>query len=138
MASKADVHASEPAVIRQAAANDRQVKLHPLVLINISDHVTREAQRKPGSPLYTTSERVVGVLFGVQEGNSVDVFESFEMLYTGEDTGVVQFDQEFLQRKMAQCECFPAPSLRVVVVGLLLLAPAGAAAIRPGRVRPRR
>ena len=90
-----------------AASSDRQVKLHPLVLINISEHYTREKCRPQGSPLYTGSERVAGVLFGVQRGNTVDIYESFEMLFaTDYTTGVLKFDEGFLQRKKAQCELF--------------------------------
>ena len=88
-----------------AGSSDRQVKLHPLVLINISDHYTREKCRPEGSPLYTGAQRVAGVLFGVQQGNTVDIYESFEMLYTRDSTsGILKFDDELLQRKKAQCK----------------------------------
>ena len=84
---------------------DREVKLHPLVLINISDHYTREKIRSPDSPLYTASERVAGVLFGVQTGKVVDVLESYDMKYEILDNGVLRFDEDLLLSKRKQCEC---------------------------------
>eukprot|EP00946_MAST-07B_sp_MAST-7B-sp1_P000779 g779.t1 len=86
-------------------AADRQIKLHPLVLINISDHHTRVRLRPEDSPLHSHESRAVGVLFGVQRGNAVDIHESFEMIYQRDDAaGVLRFDAEFLERKKAQCE----------------------------------
>jgi hypothetical protein len=84
----------------------REVKLHPLVLINISDHFTRERVRDTTSELYSSSERVAGVLFGVQTGKVVDVLESFEMSYEILDTGVLKFDEQFLSSKKRQCKLF--------------------------------
>ena len=90
---------------------DREVKLHPLVLINISDHYTREKVRSTDSEIYKESERVAGVLFGVQTGKVVDVLESFEMAYEILDSGVLRFDEQFLASKKSQCKSpghFPA------------------------------
>ena len=92
------------ATILPSAGKDRDVKLHPLVLINISDHFTREKVRSKTSPIYSQSERVAGVLFGVQTGKVVDVLESFEMKYEILDSGVLQFDEEFLVNKKQQCK----------------------------------
>jgi len=92
------------ATILPSAGKDREVKLHPLVLINISDHFTREKVRSKTSPIYSQSERVAGVLFGVQTGKVVDVLESFEMKYEILDSGVLQFDEEFLVNKKQQCK----------------------------------
>ena len=94
------------ATILPSAGKDREVKLHPLVLINISDHFTREKVRSKTSPIYSQSERVAGVLFGVQTGKVVDVLESFEMKYEILDSGVLQFDEEFLVNKKQQCKFF--------------------------------
>jgi COP9 signalosome complex subunit 6 len=80
--------------------------LHPLVLINISDHYTREKVRSKDSELYNAeSERIAGVLFGVQKGLVVDVLESFEMKYTILDSsGMIQFDEQFLATIEKQCK----------------------------------
>ena len=95
----------EPCQIRPSADADRVIKLHPLVLINISDHYTRASLRSTGSSLQSGGA-ATGVLFGVQRDDVVDIYESFEMVYDKDGaSGVVKFDQEFLQRKKAQCEC---------------------------------
>ena len=80
----------------------RSVEVHPLVLINISDHVTRESFSQGGSS--QGAPRSTGVLFGTQQNDVVSVHESFEMVYTTLDSGAVRFDEEFLKRKKAQCE----------------------------------
>ena len=73
-----------------------QVSLHPLVLINVSDHYTRiKVKHKGGGE----EPRVFGVIFGVQNGMTVDIMESFEMVYTiNQTTGAVNFDRDFLQK----------------------------------------
>eukprot|EP00931_Biecheleriopsis_adriatica_P006978 TRINITY_DN108319_c0_g1_i1.p1 TRINITY_DN108319_c0_g1~~TRINITY_DN108319_c0_g1_i1.p1 ORF type:complete len:325 (+),score=64.34 TRINITY_DN108319_c0_g1_i1:78-977(+) len=81
------------------AAAGLQVHLHPLVLINISDHVVRV--RSKGR-----NERVLGALIGAQEGRRVDVHNSFELLLA-EDGGRT-LDLEFFQQRLAQyMEVFP-------------------------------
>lgn len=78
--------------------------LHPLVLINISDHVVRF--RSLGR-----NQRVLGALIGAQEGRRVDVHNSFELLVEGEGepaSGGTSLDLEFFQTRMAQyLEVFP-------------------------------
>jgi hypothetical protein len=97
----------EPCAILANAKADRVIKLHPLVLINISDHYTRASLRPRGSPLRRQEgeEGATGVLFGVQRGEVVEIYESFEMVTaTDPNTGIARFDQDFLVRKKAQCE----------------------------------
>ncbi|GJP82414.1 hypothetical protein CLOP_g12676 [Closterium sp. NIES-67] len=51
-------------------------KLHPLVIVNMSDHYTRVKAQQRGVP-----SRVVGCLLGVQSGRVVEIFNSFEVIY---------------------------------------------------------
>jgi len=69
------------------------VKLHPMVIINVSDHHTRERVRTGKSP------RVYGVLLGQQSGRKVEISNSFEILVNQE---VKQIDHEFLKKRLAQ------------------------------------
>ncbi|CAN1248091.1 COP9 signalosome complex subunit 6a [Linum perenne] len=93
-------------------------KLHPLVMVNISDHYTRvKAQLNP--PLTSTScntantngngggdstsiasseppPRVYGCVIGVQRGRTVEIFNSFELLY---DPATHSLDRAFLEKK---------------------------------------
>jgi len=68
------------------------VYLHPLVIVNISDHYTREKVRtlKP--------QRIFGILLGTQSGRRVEITNSFEMLIDASHT----IDREFLKTRVEQ------------------------------------
>ncbi|GAA6008737.1 hypothetical protein JCM11491_003416 [Sporobolomyces phaffii] len=51
-----------------------QVSLHPLPLLNISDHYTRQSLNRNDPNV-----RVVGGLLGTQQGRSIDIINSFEL-----------------------------------------------------------
>ena len=70
-------------------------KLHPLALVNISDHYIRfKAQLPPEEE----PPRVLGCLLGFQEGNrDLEICNSFELIWTPEEgTGRVIVDAEYL------------------------------------------
>jgi len=70
-----------------------EIFVHPLVVVNISDHHTREkCVNKKGD------SRVFGVLLGQQEGRRVEISNSFEMLMTADGT----IDPEFLKERQDQ------------------------------------
>ncbi|EXB38286.1 COP9 signalosome complex subunit 6a [Morus notabilis] len=95
-------------------------KLHPLVIVNISDHFTRvksQQQRTSSSPSSPSSSdndindqqqqqqqqqehqqppRVYGCVIGVQRGRTVEIFNSFELLY---DPSTHSLDRPFLEKK---------------------------------------
>jgi len=68
------------------------VFLHPLVIVNVSDHFTREKVRT-GKP-----RRVFGILLGTQSGRRVEITNSFEVLIG--DNYVI--DKEFMQTRVQQ------------------------------------
>jgi COP9 signalosome complex subunit 6 len=75
--------------------------LHPLVLINISDHFTRQkVQTKTANP------RVIGALLGQQRAKTVEMFNSFELIYELSADGVPILDVDFLRERKAQCISF--------------------------------
>ncbi|GAA5826308.1 hypothetical protein JCM5353_003787 [Sporobolomyces roseus] len=51
-----------------------QVSLHPLPLLNISDHYTRQSLNHSNPSI-----RVVGGLLGTQQGRQIDIINSFEL-----------------------------------------------------------
>lgn len=51
-----------------------QVRIHQVVVLNISDHHTRNRLQQKNS-----SQRVSGVLFGSQEGRTLNIIASFEI-----------------------------------------------------------
>ncbi|XP_042514052.1 COP9 signalosome complex subunit 6a-like [Macadamia integrifolia] len=81
-------------------------KLHPLVIVNISDHYTRVksqthfADAKPNggaSPSHPSPPpRVFGCVIGVQRGRTVEIFNSFELLC---DPSTDSLDRPFLEKK---------------------------------------
>ncbi|KAF5948952.1 hypothetical protein HYC85_014909 [Camellia sinensis] len=57
-------------------------KLHPLVILNISDHYTRlKSQSQPPHAAANGGEATIfGCVIGVQRGRTVEIFNSFELL----------------------------------------------------------
>ncbi|KAL3736528.1 hypothetical protein ACJRO7_025472 [Eucalyptus globulus] len=89
-------------------------KLHPLVILNISDHYTRVKSQlhpppsahhcapaaadpfAPPPPPAADPPRVYGCVIGVQRGRTVEIFNSFELLY---DPATHSLDRAFLDKK---------------------------------------
>jgi len=84
-------------VIEKEGGSALDISLHPLVIINISDHATRARMSGGGK----TQPRVLGALYGVQSGRSVEIFNSFEIVYTEVDGSVV-IDPEYVKAKLEQ------------------------------------
>jgi COP9 signalosome complex subunit 6 len=74
-----------------------QVKIHQVVILNISDHYTRHGIQKPKEP-----KRIVGALFGTQVGRVVNVLGSFEVKATisGSSLEIEKLDYDFVNKKM--------------------------------------
>jgi len=70
------------------------LKLHPLVIINISDHYTRMVAQEG------RDVEVFGALFGTQKGREVEIFNSFEILVEKGGDGY-RVDRDFVQQKTA-------------------------------------
>ncbi|CAI0396967.1 unnamed protein product [Linum tenue] len=75
-------------------------KLHPLVMVNISDHYTRVKNGEGGDSAAVKAPapppRVYGCVIGVQRGRTVEIFNSFELLY---DSATDSLDRAFLLKK---------------------------------------
>ncbi|CAD7698652.1 unnamed protein product [Ostreobium quekettii] len=76
-----------------------EFKLHPLVLINVSEHHTRVKANL--EPHVTETPRVLGCLLGVQSGRSVDLSNSFEIPYRQSPEAPV-IDWEFMEKRLEQ------------------------------------
>jgi len=70
------------------------VLLHPMLIVNISDHHTREKVRI-GKP-----QRIYGILLGTQSGRRVEIKNSFEIIINDRDSHNI--DKEFLQTRLQQ------------------------------------
>jgi COP9 signalosome complex subunit 6 len=80
-----------------STANGLELKLHPLVIVNVSDHFTRIRAQTHSHHL----PRVLGCLLGIQTGRSVEIFNSFELKYDVLDELIV-LDRGFLTQKQEQ------------------------------------
>lgn len=77
-----------------------QIDLHPLVIINISDHFTR-AKVESTAPT-APPPRVIGALLGVQNGRNIEISNSFELVYHTLEGNIV-VDTDYLKSKQEQC-----------------------------------
>ncbi|CAA7025371.1 unnamed protein product [Microthlaspi erraticum] len=85
-------------------------KLHPLVMLNISDHFTRvKTQLNPppsscaagnghssGDAMIVQNPRVYGCVIGAQSGRTIEIFNSFELIF---DPLTDTLDRTFLEKK---------------------------------------
>lgn len=96
------------------------VILHPLVVINVSDHYTRFTAMRmfPEAALRNAAQnsefathaitdadgntRVLGILLGTQSGRTVEICHSFELPVTLSDSGHMDVDVEFMQKRIQQ------------------------------------
>mmetsp|Transcript_6661 Transcript_6661/g.7424 ORF Transcript_6661/g.7424 Transcript_6661/m.7424 type:complete len:296 (+) Transcript_6661:133-1020(+) len=72
-----------------------EVSLHPLVIMNISDHFTRHRAQNDGKP-----QRVLGAIMGTQEGRKVEIFNSFEFIHRKNADGTITIDENFLNERL--------------------------------------
>jgi len=84
----------------EGAGSSMNITLHPLVVINISDHFTRVRANQPAE---STAPRVFGAVLGEQVGRRVELANSFEMKYTGgQDGQPVVIDMTYLRARLDQ------------------------------------
>jgi len=89
--------------VEKEGSGSLNVMLHPLVIINISDHWTRNrVQNNVENP------RVVGALLGQQTGRNIEITNSFELVYDVIDGTVIIEKQYFTQKQEQFRKVFPA------------------------------
>jgi len=74
------------------SAASLDIQIHPLVVMSIADHYTRDIALKAKS-----KKRVIGALAGQQNGRDVNVLESFEIAFNIDKNGHVDFDKKTFQ-----------------------------------------
>lgn len=85
-----------------------QVHLHPLVLLTVSDHVTRHVLRRRHGP-------IVGALLGRQHGREISLEFAFECdIVEGSDDTVALNDSWFRDRLQQYKDVHKAPPLELV------------------------
>ena len=105
--------APAPAAASAAASSSSGLtfKLHPLVIVNVSDHHTRVKAQAACSGDGSSSSgaaaaagqppRVFGCVIGVQRGRTVEIFNSFELVL---DPVSGTLDRAFLEKKQELCK----------------------------------
>ena len=64
------------------------VAIHPLVIMNVSEHWTRQRAQE-GKPM-----QVIGALIGKQKGRSIEIFNTFELKFDLVENSII-IDKEF-------------------------------------------
>ncbi|PQE29326.1 signalosome subunit protein [Rutstroemia sp. NJR-2017a WRK4] len=84
-----------------------QVALHPLVLLTISDYITRHTLRQQTGP-------VVGALLGQQNGREITIEHAFECLLQESEEGVILAPEWFESRLQQMRDVHKSPALDLV------------------------
>jgi hypothetical protein len=98
-----------PATEAATSSSALTFKLHPLVIVNVSDHYTRVKAQAACSGDSSSSSgaaagqqpRVFGCVIGVQRGRTVEIFNSFELVL---DPVTGTLDRSFLEKKQELCK----------------------------------
>jgi len=94
--SKGEQKLVSGSVVEREGTGALNLMLHPVVIINISDHWTRvKVQSRKPNP------RVIGALVGIQTGRNLEIFNSFELPYEIKDDKVI-IKTEYLNTKSEQ------------------------------------
>jgi COP9 signalosome complex subunit 6 len=84
------------------------IQLHPLAVMNISDHFTRSRYMTAKDKL--SSMRVVGALLGRQQGRVMEIVNTVEVDFKNvpESEGAIKIDERFcMERLEAYKKIFP-------------------------------
>ena len=86
-------------LISTARASDTSplIQLHPLVLLTISDYLTRHTLRRQNGP-------VAGAILGQQNGHEITMEVAFEAKLTQNEAGQVVLDDAWFHDRLEQCE----------------------------------
>ncbi|KAL0082436.1 maintenance of mitochondrial structure and function-domain-containing protein [Phycomyces blakesleeanus] len=95
-----NVKEDQDAVLSMAQSHSGlSISVHPLVLLNISDHYTRIKLQNPSA---FEKGRVYGALLAKQSGRDIELMNSFELPANTQETGQVKVDCAYLTTKQEQ------------------------------------
>ncbi|KZP00797.1 Mov34-domain-containing protein [Calocera viscosa TUFC12733] len=95
--------ASAPAIISTTSQSSLNLSVHPLPLLNISEHFTRTClQTESVSPL------LVGALLGTQNGREVEILNSFELAISGTGEATLVDHAFMVTRREQYKQVFPS------------------------------
>ena len=101
------VDAANPLLSAQKSSDSLQAVLHPLVLLTISDYITRHTLRQQGG-------QIVGALLGQQNGREITLEHAFECLAETSADGNIRLNLTWFKERLEQSEPRPEdPSLEM-------------------------
>ncbi|GAA6053644.1 hypothetical protein JCM3770_001677 [Rhodotorula araucariae] len=80
-----------------ATAEGLKVALHPLAILQQSDHYTRVSLQTR-----TADIRVAGALLGTQAGRDIEIYNSFELVINADDNGSLTLDKTYFTTRRDQ------------------------------------
>jgi hypothetical protein len=80
----------------RASDNSSTVQLHPLVLLTISDCITRHTLRQQTGP-------VVGAIIGQQNGQEITMEVAFQAKLKANGAGDIVLDAEWFNKRLEDC-----------------------------------
>jgi len=80
------------------------IQLHPLVLLTISDCITRYTIREFSGP-------IVGAVLGQQNGREVTMEVAFEAKLITQEDGEILLDEAWFKARLEQCRYLPRPNI---------------------------
>ncbi|KAL4909400.1 hypothetical protein BDW74DRAFT_146496 [Aspergillus multicolor] len=86
---------AESILSQKSSDSGLHIQLHPLVLLTISDHITRHAARSQQGP-------IIGALLGQQNGRQITVEHGFECVVEISPTGEAQLLNEWFVERVKQ------------------------------------
>jgi len=90
-------------ISQKASDSGLHIQMHPLVLLTISDHITRHAARQQRDP-------IIGAILGQQNGREITLEHAFECPITTESNGKVLLPASWFEERVKQCQCDPPRS----------------------------
>lgn len=84
-------------VSQKASDSGLHIQLHPLVLLTVSDHITRHAARSQKGP-------IIGALLGQQNGPEITLENAFECKVDYNDNGEAVLPSAWFGERVKQCE----------------------------------
>jgi COP9 signalosome complex subunit 6 len=86
---------------------EREISLHPLVIVNVGDHLTRIRSSSTTTTANNNNtnttpkqQRAFGVLLGIQEGKRAAVLDCMECLMDVKSDGTLQMNHAFMKEQM--------------------------------------
>lgn len=87
---------SNPLISSKPSDSGLHVQLHPLVLLTISDHITRHTARQQQDP-------IVGALLGQQQGREISLEYAFECHTITGPNDEILLHQTWFEERVKQC-----------------------------------